>query len=158
MWGIFGKLFGSSAAGEKIIDGVSNGIDKLWYTKEEKAEDQAKREERADAMRVKGYEVYMSWLESTTGSRIARRVIAIMITGIWALEHVSAIVLRTASVFVDEPTKWAQAAEMLSQTAYDNNSLVGVVLLFYFGGPVGIEGVKGLVSKWVDKGNNVQVK
>ena len=46
MFSFIGKMFGSSKAGEKIIDGVTTGIDKLWYTDEEKAGDaaQAKRE------------------------------------------------------------------------------------------------------------------
>ena len=36
MLAFIGKLFGSAKAGEAIIDGVSNGIDKMWHTAEKK--------------------------------------------------------------------------------------------------------------------------
>ncbi|MBL4591196.1 MAG: hypothetical protein JKY96_04485 [Phycisphaerales bacterium] len=142
MFGFLGSLFGSKAAGERIIDGVSKAADKLFYTSEEKAEDSAKA-------RSKGYQVYMKWLESTTGSRLARRFIALMVTGLWVVEHVSAIGLQIASVFSLTPANLIEAGKILSDSANNNNALVGVVLLFYFGGPAAMEGTKGLVNKWV---------
>jgi hypothetical protein len=144
-------MFGSAKAGEALIENVSSGIDKLWYTSEEKAEDaaQAKRE---------GMAVYMKWLESTSGSRIARRLIALVVTGIWAVEHVMSVLFETMAVFTNDAgvltsAKFIEASNSLSSHANDNNALVGVVLLFYFGGPAAIDGVKGLVGKWANKGD-----
>lgn len=163
MFSFFGRLFGSSKAGEIMVENVSKGIDKLWYTAEEKADDaaQARRE---------GMQVYMTWLESTSGSRVARRLIALIITMPWALAHFLATVFssvapfitgvetihkmidgRAIEVLVLSSEKWIQAAGSLSANASENNALVGVVLLFYFGGPAAIDGVKGLVGKWVGK-------
>ncbi len=145
MLSFIGNLFGSAKAGEAIISGVTNAADKLFYTDEEKGEAAAKA-------RAEGFNVYMTWLESTSGSRLARRLLALMVTGIWALEHLASVVLGLASVFATDVTKWKAASEMLATNATDNNALVGVVLLFYFGGPAAIGGVKGLVERWSNKG------
>ena len=145
-----GNLFGGAGAGAEIVKGVSHAFDELIHTDQEEAEEaaQARRE---------GYAVYMSWLESTSGSRLARRLIAVLVTGIWALEHLASVILGVASVFFDSSigavknVKLVEASEMLARHASDNNALVGVVLLFYFGGPAAIDGVKGLVEKWSSK-------
>ena len=123
MIGFLGKMFGSAKAGEQIIDGAMNGIDKLWYTKEEKAEDaaQAKRETMT---------VYMKWLESTSGSRIARRLLALGAFSIWATEHIAA---GLSSVFRQSghtEAKLEETATFLAHTAQSNNTLVGVVFAF----------------------------
>ena len=116
------------------------------YTEEEKAGDaaQAKRE---------GMAVYMAWLESTSGSRIARRILALMVTGIWALEHLSSVILGTIAVWVTDSTEYTEASKLLAEHASSNNSLVGVVLLFYFGGPAATDAARGLVEKWANKGS-----
>ena len=163
MFAFLGSLFGSAKAGEKIIDGVTNSIDKLWHTDEEKADDaaQATRE---------GMAKYRAWLESTSGSRLARRVIALIITFPWALANFVSMVLDAVSPFISGteiiPTlvnnkivevtvlnsdKWGQAADSLSDNAWQNNTLVGVVLLFYFGGPAAVDASKGLIEKWTNK-------
>ena len=143
------KLFGSAKAGDAIIDGVVNAADKLWHTDEEKADDaaQAKRD---------GMTAYMAWLESTTGSRIIRRIIASTVTGIWAIEHIMSVILETAAVFTNDTgavtaIKLTTAGNNLASHANDNAGLVGAVLLFYFGGPVAIDASKGLIEKWANK-------
>ena len=146
MFSFLGKLFGTDKAGEKLVDGATSAIDKIWYTEEEKAEDaaQAKREAAA---------VYMKWLESTSGSRLARRMIAFMVTAPWALANFVAMVLRASAPFFPESAEVINAsASSLTSDASENNTLVGVVLLFYFGGPAAVDASKGLVQKWVNKG------
>jgi hypothetical protein len=145
MFSVLGRLFGSSNAGEKIVDGVVNAADKLYYSSEEKAEDLAKA-------RTEGFKVYMAWLESTSGSRLARRIIALLCTGIWALEHTSSVTAGVIAFFVEDPTKFERISSMLADHASTNNALVGVVLLFYFGGPAAVDTSKALVEKWVNKG------
>lgn len=163
MFSFFGSMFGNKEAGNKIIDGVKDGIDKIWYTDEEKAEDvaQARRE---------GYAVYMEWLKSTSGSRLARRYIAVIITTPWAIAQVLSMILDMVTPFIKgvetvktiidgklteqlvlKSDKFVEASNSLSADANANNELVGVVLLFYFGGPVAIEGITGLVNKWTEK-------
>lgn len=152
MFGFIAKMFGSQKAGEKIIDGVVSGVDKLWYTKEEKAEDaaQAKRE---------GMAVYMKWLESTSGSRIARRLLAVGAFLIWAIEHITAVIMRVLSNWWGDVTKivdgvsvttnkLALSADFLTETALEMQTLVAVVFAFYFGGPVLVDASANMLKKW----------
>jgi hypothetical protein len=148
--GFVGRLFGSKEAGNQLIDSVASGIDKIFYTDQEEAE--AKAKAKTEAMTV-----YMGWLESTTGSRLARRMLALGVSGIWGLEHLTSVILSVASIFADDSgavtaAKLTEASDKLAGHALDNNALVGIVLLFYFGGPAAIDGVKGLVMKWTNKG------
>ena len=161
MFDFFGRLFGSAKAGEKIVDGIVQATDKIWYTEEEKADAAAKA-------KSEGYQVYMKWLESTSGSRIARRFLALIVTGIWALEHVASVFLGVLAVFVENKVSvdnaaavvqanvFTEASKMLADQAYNNNALVGVVLLFYFGGPAAVTASQGLVEKWVNRKTNFE--
>jgi len=144
MFEFFGSLFGTSKAGEKIIDGISSAADKLVYTSEEKAEDAA-------TARSEGFAVYTAWLESTSGSRLARRMIALTVVSVWSSEHIGSVILGLISAFAINPSQFEKASQMLATNATENNALVGVVLLFYFGGPAAMEGIKGLVEKWTGK-------
>lgn len=144
---ILGNLFGGSETGKEIVSQVGNAFDELIHTDQEEAE------EKAQARR-EGYQVFMSWLESTSGSRIARRIIALVVTGIWALLFIMTIITRTAAAFADELAtidKLMLVSSGFSTDAQEIAPLVGVVLLFYFGGPAAIDGVKGLVAKWTSK-------
>ena len=164
MFAFLGKMFGSQKAGEAIVDGVVSAADKMFYTSEEKAEDSAKA-------RTEGLQVYMKWLESTTGSRLARRFIALIITIPWSIAQFLSMIMDGIAPFISgteivpklvdgvivqtivlNSDKYVQAADNMAAHATENNALVGVVLLFYFGGPAAIDGVKGLVNKWANKG------
>ena len=147
--GILSRLFGSTKAGEELVSGAVSAVDKIWYTEEEKAEDEAQARREISA-------VYMEWLKSTSGSRLARRGIAFIVVGVWAIEHIAGVALTTASNFANDlgvitATKLSDSGQYLTETAFENNTLVGVVLLFYFGGPVASDAVSGLVKKWVGK-------
>lgn len=145
MFGFLGSLFGTAKAGEQIIDGARQALDKLVYTDEEKSE--AAAAARSEAMRV-----YMAWMESTSGSRLARRLIALIVVGIWAAEHLASVLTGVLAVFATDVGKWTSVSTLLAEQAANNNALVGVVLLFYFGGPAAMEGVRGLVQRWVGGG------
>lgn len=147
--GFFGRLFGTQAAGEKLIDGMASAADKLIYTGEERADDAAKA-------RSEGMQVYMKWLESTSGSRLARRMLAAIVTVPWALEQLTALGFDVLSIWwggIDANTNgFIIASDKIFAHANSNNELVGVVLLFYFGGPVASDAIGGMVQKWTNKG------
>lgn len=147
--GLFASMFGTAEIGTTLVNNISSGIDKMFHTDQEKSE-------AAAAARTEGMAVYMKWLESTMGSRLARRYLAVLVTGIWGMEHVTGVILRVCSMFTNEvgtitSAKFVEASKYLTETATENNALVGVVLLFYFGGPAAIDGVKGMVAKWTSK-------
>ena len=75
-----GKIFGSEKAIGAAIDGISNSLDALVYTDEEKAT--AAAEERTQARGM-----VIEWMRSTSGQSLARRLIAISITFIWLMQY-----------------------------------------------------------------------
>ena len=71
---IFGAIFGSKKNTETIVDGAVSGLDKMFFTKEEKAEHQAKMGDW-----------FLKYLEATQPQNLARRLIAIIIVVLWAV-------------------------------------------------------------------------
>ena len=74
--GFIGRLFGAPKALEKTVDALSSGLDKLVYTKEEKAGDEAQAVTEARGMII-------DWLKNTQGQNLSRRLIALSITFVW---------------------------------------------------------------------------
>lgn len=72
--GIFASIFGSAKNTETIVNGAVSGIDKMFYTKEEKAENAGR-----------AAEWFLKYLEATNPQNLARRLIAMVIVGLWAL-------------------------------------------------------------------------
>lgn len=143
MISLLGRLFGSTNAGEAVLNGAVEAVDKIWYTEEEKAEDVAKAKTEAFA-------VYREWLESTSGSRVARRLLAMGAFGIWSLQHLSAMMFQLIAIWKVDP-RFTEAATVLGDVASSNNALVGLVFAFYFGGPVLVDATKGAVTSWISK-------
>lgn len=68
----WGWLTGKNAG--KIIDGAKQGLDKAWYTEEEKAD--------AD----KGFlEFTLAYMKATLPQALTRRIIAVVVVGVWAV-------------------------------------------------------------------------
>ena len=74
MFGIFKAIFSSSKDTSKIVDAAIGGIDSLFYTDQEKAE-----------ANMKVLDFKLEWAKATSGSNIARRFIAMIVTSIWSL-------------------------------------------------------------------------
>ena len=71
---ILGAIFGSSKNTETIVDGAVSGLDKMFFTKEEKSEANAKLGEW-----------YLKYLEATQPQNLARRFIALIVVALWSL-------------------------------------------------------------------------
>ncbi|GAF70801.1 unnamed protein product [marine sediment metagenome] len=71
--GILRTIFGRPEDASKIIDGATKGLDKIFFTKEE----------RADANQ-KLSDWYLKYLEATSGQNVARRFIALVVVYLWA--------------------------------------------------------------------------
>jgi hypothetical protein len=129
MFGLIGRLFGAPEAVTAIVDNVSAGLDKLVYTEEEKAEDRAKAVTEARAMVVQ-------WMAATQGQNLARRLIALSITGVWLLMYLLSVLADMAAIW------WVGKAEQLGQTgrvafeaASEMSAAVMLILAFYFAAP-----------------------
>lgn len=80
---VLGAIFGSQKNTETVVNGAVAGLDKMFFTKEEKAEHQAKMGEW-----------FLKYLEATQPQNLARRLIAVTIVALWAL-----LVLGGVSVY-----------------------------------------------------------
>lgn len=139
--GFIGKLFGTDKATDKIIDTVSSGIDKIWYTSEEKAED------AADARR-EGQAFLIEWLKSTSGSRLARRLIALIIVSIWAIQFLSVQILMIIAVWSENAQPFKDSAQVISDNIDQSTGATMLILAFYFAAPHMEPIVKGALEKF----------
>src|SRR6056297_467249 len=89
--GLFSWLTGNKKTVDKVVDGAISGIDKLFYTNEERAD--AKKEI------AKGVSKFVeNTLDENTARSKTRRVIAIMIMGVFLL-----LILAAAGVYTINP-------------------------------------------------------
>lgn len=127
----WGKLFGTEKALNGIVDGVSKSLDALVYTDEERATDAAK--ERTEARQM-----VVGWMAATKGQNLARRLIALSITGVWLFMYLLSVFCSMAAVFITDATNSAQvtAVGVISKgSAEDMNPAVMLILAFYFAAP-----------------------
>lgn len=124
----FGRLFGSEKALTAVVDGVSNGLDKLVFTDEEKADFAAKE-------RAEGRAMVVQWMQATQGQNLARRLIALSITFVWLLQYIVGQVLGLAAIWVEDPQKLMTASQMMKDGAGQMNAAVMLILAFYFAAP-----------------------
>jgi len=80
-------LFGNSKNAEKVVDGVSNGFDMMFFTDEEKS---------IASQKVLDFKI--EYAKHTQSQSIARRVIAFIVAGIWGVLVLIAVGLYFVSV------------------------------------------------------------
>lgn len=146
--GFFGKLFGSEKALSGIVNGVTNGLDKLVYTDEEKAGDAAKD-------RTEARQMVVQWMTATQGQNLARRLIALSITGVWLLQYVAAQFFGLVSVWSSKPENWQGSAKVMTEGAGQMNSAVMLILAFYFAAPHMGDIAKAVTSKFTRNVNGL---
>lgn len=128
MFSFFGKVFGSDKAISSVIDNTSNALDKLVYTSEEKAEDNAKSVTEARNMVI-------AWMDSTKGQNLARRLIALVVTFVWIFQYIVMCSLSVVAVWVDQPEKFHESAKVIGDNAQSMNAAMMLILAFYFSAP-----------------------
>tara|TARA_B100001059_G_C17734553_1_gene528105 strand:+ start:368 stop:820 length:453 start_codon:yes stop_codon:yes gene_type:complete len=148
MFGWLGKLFGTDKAASSLIDNISRGLDKLHYSEQEKAED------RAQAVK-EGNQVYMEWLKSTSGSRLARRYIAIIVTTVWVLQYIVSLVLGASTPWISDQVTVEAIHATITSLKNNGSQMDGAAMLilgFYFLGNKADALFDAAVDKM--KGNN----
>lgn len=123
----WGRLFGSDHVIQRAADGIYNGVDKLIYTEQEKAEGFLKL--------LKQYEPFK------LAQRLLALVVAIPYVAVWLM----CAAMMVFSAFVDPAT--GKHIQEVSRTLGEmNNDTLGMpvalVLSFYFAGGA-LEGVVG---------------
>ena len=84
--GILSSVFGDSDNANKLVDGAISAGDKLFFTKEEKADANAKVGEW-----------YLKYLNATQPQNVARRMIAFIVVVLWAALVIFGVAIRWAS-------------------------------------------------------------
>jgi len=140
---LLGNLFGSGDAAGNVIEKTFGLIDKSFYTKQEQGEALMKAEADARQMTIK-------WLESTSGSRLARRVIAFAITGVWLFMFLAATVSSLAAIWVSDGAagKLADSTVILDGRIDTMTPAVMLILGFYFAAPYMGDLAKGALQKF----------
>lgn len=131
MWGFLGKLFGTDRAIEKGIETVSNGIDKLVYTDEERADAAAKERTEARGMLIE-------WMRTTQGQNLARRLLALIITAVWLLMYFVSMALDCAVIWAENAqtiTNLTNTSHAIGERATQMNGAMMLILGFYFAAP-----------------------
>jgi hypothetical protein len=72
--GILANIFGDKDVVNKTVDGAISGLDKMFFTEEERSDANAKLSEW-----------YLKYLEATQPQNLARRFIALIVVGLWAI-------------------------------------------------------------------------
>lgn len=138
-----GKLLGTDKATETIIDQSFSLLDKSFYTKQEQGEAALKAEAEARGLVVK-------WLEATTGSRLARRLLAIMITGTWLSMFVIGTLASITGIWMADPEdvrRLNESATLLDARIEHMTGAVMLILSFYFAAPYMGDVVKGALDR-----------
>ena len=143
----WGKLFGTEKALTGIVDGVTNGLDALVYTDEEKAA--AAADDRSEARKM-----VVGWMAATQGQNLARRLIALSITGVWLSMYLVSVLCAMAAVFTNGDGI-NEVGIIAKSAATDMNPAVMLILAFYFAAPhMGdiAKAVSGRFTQSVNKG------
>ena len=143
---MFGKLFGSDSAIDKTIDTAGRLLDEAFYTKEEAAIDRAEARKQAQGLVVE-------WLQATTGSRLARRMIAVSITSTWLFLFLLSSAFSVIAVFLSQTkaTVLIAATSALDIRIDQMTPAVMLILGFYFAAPYMGDIAKGALEKFGNK-------
>lgn len=143
--GIFSRIFSSSDTIKEGISMIRDTGDALFYTEEEKAAD---RRESASAER----KMIIDWMETTKGQNLGRRLLALMITGVWLVMYVISAILSTAAIWADDTEKWVASAKLIGDYSYQMNGAMMLILAFYFAAPHMGKIVEGALNKFSGHG------
>ena len=124
--GILGRIFGSPKAVGQVIKAARDGIDALAYTSEEKATDAAKERAAARGMVVE-------WMEATKGQNLARRMLALMVVGVWLLAGLAGLAIGVG--YAIKTGEWQLASGLIMEYAEGMGVEVVMIISFYFAAP-----------------------
>ena len=135
--GIFSKIFGTDDVVKKAADGIYNGIDKLVYTDEEKAE-----------MRLQAAQQFLKLLKAYEPFKLAQRLLALTFAIPYIVVWIISAILFVVGALVPELSNAIDASRELAKM---NNETLGtsvaIILAFYFSGGM----LEGVVSKWKER-------
>ena len=140
--GFISRLFGSDVAIAKTVDAGISALDSIFYTNEEKAADHMEARKQLAQQTI-------DLMRATSGQNLSRRLIALLIVGMWVLSIATGTALLALAPFIPAQAEVMQASAMaVTDTAVSLWPTIALVLGFYF--------APSHISKFVDafRGNN----
>ena len=141
------KLFGTDKGIESVVNSVSNGLDALVYTDEEKST--AAAHDRSEARKM-----VIEWMGNTQGQNLARRLIALSLTMMWGVIHGIKTLLATYAPWADNAEQAKQimaSVAALEEATTQLNGAMMLILGFYFAAPYMGSVVEGALNKFGKK-------
>ena len=90
----------------------------------------------------------MRWLEATSASRVARRLLALMTAGVWIGFYILAAILEVAAVWAGElKVQLIASAGLIDGRADEMIPIVGLVYGFYYAAPWMGDFAKGALER-----------
>ena len=137
------SIFGAPMAVGDAMGMLRDGLDKMRYTAEEKADDDAKERERKREFEAKQAQVRLDaqklaveWMKATTPQNATRRWMARMVATLWAVTFTTPIAMVVMAVW------WTGRGDQLKESAQLIDQMVGSIdtymmglMAFYFGAP-----------------------
>lgn len=123
MIGPISTLFVTPKAITARIDAAADGLQKLAGSTEDN-----------DKYRALAQAEVIEWLTKASGGQhLTRRLIALVVIGVWSTCIVAGLLLTVATPFVDDATPYNAAASTLFDLVKELALLVFSVVAFYFG-------------------------
>ena len=133
--GLLASIFGAPKAIEAIAGTAGKLIDDAF-----KGDDERRAEAQSKVM-----DQTIEWMRASQSQNVARRLLALMVVGVWLGGYVVSTLLWVAAIWTDAyAVRLQQSAEKIGVLSTEMNPYVGLVLGFYFAGRV--------IGQWVDKG------
>ena len=131
----FSKIFPSEKSVDKLVDASISGVDKLFYTDEEKAD--AKQKVLA---------WYLDLLAALKPFNVAMRILAIGVFSMWALHIIAATgMYMLAFMLCDVGAEACKAADLAIQLELQMGQHINPhfdkIIMFYFGAAALVSGV-----------------
>ena len=139
--GILAKIFGSSDVVKEGISMIRDAGDALVYTYEEKAGDR-------QAAKMAEINAIIQWMDTTKGQNLARRLLAVMITGVWLAMYAVSMIVNVIAIWATNPEQWRLTATVIGGFANQMNGAMMLILAFYFAAPHMSKIVDGALSKF----------
>ena len=132
----------------KIVDGALSGLDKLKYTAEEKAEDQAKLLQMQANIRLKAQEQVVEWMKATAPQARTRRFLAKLTAILWAVSFTVPIIMNVMAVWmVTYADRLRESARTIAEAVDGVDQYMLLVMGFYLGAPHVSTIVDGIVAR-----------
>ncbi len=126
-----GRLLGAPEAMTEVVKAATSGMDALVYTDEERAGDAA-------ADRTEARKMIVSWMDSTQGQNLARRLLALIITSVWLAQYAASLIGDMIEPWLTDPEfagRFGASANAIAERAEGMNGAMMLILGFYFAAP-----------------------